>query len=184
MNLQLRPFEPEDIDRLLDWIPNEATMVQWSGPYFIWPLSRAALGEYQQSGLQQPPVRRIFKAVDGDSGAVLGHIELNNLDFRNLSATLSRVLVNPSQRGQGLGLAMTLAALQVAFDQLHLHRVNLHVYDFNQPAIHCYERAGFRREGYLRQQMKVGNEYWNTWAMAILEDEWRALHPMKESEKA
>lgn len=182
MNLQLKPFEPADIEYLVKWIPDESAMVQWSGPYFTWPLSRAALSEYQQSGLIQPPIRRIFKAVAADSGAVLGHIELNNLDFRSFSATLSRVLVNPSQRGQGIGLAMTLATLQVAFDQLHLHRVNLHVYDFNQPAIHCYERAGFRREGYLRQQMKVGNGYWNTWAMAILEDEWRALHPAEESE--
>jgi len=165
MNLQLKLFELGDIEYLLKWIPDESIMVQWSGPYFTWPLSRAALSEYQQSGLLQPPIRRIFKAVDADSGAVLGHIELNNLDFRSLSATLSRVLVNPSLRGQGIGLSMTMAALQVAFDQLHLHRVNLHVYDFNQPAIRCYERCGFQTYGTEPQAIFHGGKYYDEYLM-------------------
>ena len=32
-----------------------------------------------------------------------------------------------------------------------MHRVGLGVFDFNDSAIACYERAGFRREGVLRE---------------------------------
>ena len=35
---------------------------------------------------------------------IIGHIALNNIDFKNCSATLSKVLVgDPQMRGQGLG---------------------------------------------------------------------------------
>ena len=180
MTISLKPFEAGDIDRLLSWIDSEALMVQWSGPYFTWPLTRPALEAYQRTAFQEPAIRKIHKVVDDSSGDVVGHIELNNLDFRNLSATLSRVLIAPQARGRGICLPMTRAILAVAFDQLYLHRVNLNVYDFNHKAIRCYERAGFRREGFQRHVARVGSEFWDSWSMAILEDEWRALTARQE----
>lgn len=58
------------------------------------------------------------------------------------------------------------------FGQLQLHRVSLGVFDFNLAAIACYEKAGFVKEGLLREARKVGNEFWNLWEMSILEREW------------
>jgi RimJ/RimL family protein N-acetyltransferase len=62
--------------------------------------------------------------------------------------------------------------LKVAFDELNLHRVSLGVFDFNLSAIACYEKAGFIKEGLLRDARKNDDEYWNLWEMSILEDEW------------
>ncbi len=62
--------------------------------------------------------------------------------------------------------------LKIAFEDLHLHRVSLGVYDFNAPAIACYEKAGFKKEGLLRDSAKIGDEYWSSWEMSIIENEW------------
>ncbi len=62
--------------------------------------------------------------------------------------------------------------LYIAFDGLGLHRVSMGVFDFNASAIRCYEKAGFIKEGLLRDARKHGDEYWSLWEMIILEDEW------------
>jgi RimJ/RimL family protein N-acetyltransferase len=182
VKIELLPFEATDVDQLLTWITSEAELTQWSGPYFKFPLQRNDLLSHLLTAEKSPPIRKIFKAVRIDTGAVAGHIELNDLDFSNRSASLARVLVNPEFRNQGICLPMVNSALTIAFDQLNLHRISLRVYDFNHPAIHCYERAGFRREGFFRHYSKVGDQWWDSWSMAILEDEWQALHPLTTQE--
>lgn len=182
MKIELLPFDATDVDRLLTWIASEAELVQWSGPYFKYPLQHSDLLTYQLTAEKSPPVRKIYKAIETTSGAVVGHIELNDLDFTFRSASLSRVLINPEYRNQGVCLPMVNAALTIGFDHLHLHRISLRVYDFNHPAIRCYERAGFRREGFFRHFSRVGGQWWDSWSMAILEDEWRSIHPLTHQE--
>jgi len=175
MEIELTPFEESDVDYLLSWVSTETELVQWSGPYFKFPLQRQDLLNYQRTA--SPTFRQIFKAIQKEPFAVVGHIELNDLDFNFRSASLSRVLVSPHNRNSGVCLPMVNAALSIAFEQLQLHRISLRVYDFNHPAIRCYERAGFRREGFFRHFSRVGDQWWDSWSMAILEDEWRAIHP-------
>lgn len=54
--------------------------------------------------------------------------------------------------------------------------MTLGVFDFNTPAIHCYEKVGFVKEGMLRDARKNGDNYWNLIEMGILEDEWRRIY--------
>ena len=68
-------------------------------------------------------------------------------------------------------------ALRVGFTELGLRRIDLRVYGFNEPAIHCYEKAGFVKEGLLRKSQKVGDRYWDTIVMAILREEWKDAGP-------
>lgn len=172
--IALAPFEPADFSRLITWVPSAEFMMQWSGPFFTHPLDEAQLDCYYQSGQSEPPIRKIYKAVDISTAEVVGHIELNNIDRRNLAATVSKVLVAPHRQGQGIGTAMTAQLLKIAFEQLRLHRVSLYVFDFNLPAVHCYQKLGFTQEGHLRDFRKVGDTYWSSYVMAILEDEWRS----------
>jgi RimJ/RimL family protein N-acetyltransferase len=116
---------------------------------------------------------------------VIGHIELNDIDLRNRAATLCRVLVGePSLRGKGIGPRMLEELLEVGFGQFELHRIDLFVFDFNQAAIRCYEKVGFRKEGHIREARKIGNEYWSLYQMSILDPEWRSsLSSYLEREK-
>jgi len=54
--------------------------------------------------------------------------------------------------------------------------VTLDVFDFNTPAMKCYEKVGFKKEGLLRDARKYGDKYWNLIKMGILEDEWKELN--------
>jgi RimJ/RimL family protein N-acetyltransferase len=174
MKIELLQFEREDIPRMISWIPSEESLILWSGPYFHFPLDVQQLEDYLQSGVGSPPPRRIYKVKDANFQNVIGHIELNQIDRRNMAATISKVLVgNPENRGKGYGQAMVRALLRIAFVEEKLHRVDLKVFDFNRSAIECYKRLGFQTEGHLRDYRKVGNAYWSSFQMSILENEWK-----------
>ncbi len=51
----------------------------------------------------------------------------------------------------------------------------LDVYSFNPRAEKTYLKAGFKREGVLKDAVKDGDQYADDILMAILEDEWREL---------
>lgn len=174
MDVTLLPFGREDFDRLMGWITSEAEIVQWAGPYFTFPFDRPQLEAYLASSQVENPPRLIFKAAEAASGQVVGHIELNNIDRRNRAATVSKVLVAPSWRGKGAATGMVRRLLEIGFGKMALHRISLFVFDFNTPALRCYEKLGFQREGYFRDYRRVGEVYWSSVAMALLEDEWRA----------
>jgi len=91
--IQLRPFDRTDFARLIAWSPSEEFLMQWAGPHFRFPLDEAQLEAYWQSTQGDAPIRRIFAVVDKETNAPIGHIELNNIDRRNRSATLARVLI-------------------------------------------------------------------------------------------
>lgn len=173
MEVELRPFERNDFARLIGWIKSPDFLLQWAGANFNYPLDEAQLERYIQGSEGEQPIRRIFKAVDINTKAVVGHIELNNIDLRNKSAKVCRVLVGePSLRGRGIGTQMIRKLLDIGFHQLSLHRIDLVVFDFNKAAIRCYEKLGFVKEGHLREVRRIGGEYWSLYQMSILEHEW------------
>jgi RimJ/RimL family protein N-acetyltransferase len=170
--VELEAFERADFERLIGWIGSAEELMLWAGPIFRWPLDRVQLERYLAAAEGVEPSRRIYRAVD--NGEVVGHVELNAIERTHRTATLSRVLVRPGLRGRGTGTAMVRRVLAAAFDELGLHRVDLFVFDFNAPAIACYERLGFRHEGRLRDYRRLGDRYLSSLLMSMLEDEWRA----------
>ncbi len=185
IQIELKPFERNDFSRLMDWVKTPEFLLQWAGPIFTFPLNESQLDMYLRGSQGDPPIRKIYKVINTSDRKVIGHIELNDIDLRNKTATVCRVLVGEhSLRGKGIGPRMLKELLEVGFGQFGLHRIDLLVFDFNQAAIRCYEKVGFRKEGHIREARKIGNEYWSLYQMSILEDEWRStLSSFLEREK-
>ncbi|WP_173776327.1 GNAT family N-acetyltransferase [Candidatus Promineifilum breve] len=174
MNVELRPFTADDIDQLIAWVPSAEFLLQFAGPRFQFPLTREQLARFLENTVGEEPLHMPFAAIDAATGETIGHIQLLSIDRPNRSLTIGRVLVGPSAlRGRGAGGQIMRAALRIAFEEMGMHRVDLGVFDFNAPAIACYERVGFRREGLLRDSRRSGDHYWSLILMSILEDEWR-----------
>ncbi len=171
--ITLRYFEPADFKQLIGWVETPEFMLQWAGPSFVFPLNEFQLEEYLKDANRKNSSSYIYSVIDGDMDKVVGHISLTRIDRNNRSARIGRVLIGDSEvKGKGMCRQMMQQMLKIAFEELELHRVTLGVFDFNKPAIACYEKAGFQKEGLLRDHQKFGNEYWSLWEMAILEDEW------------
>ncbi|MFZ3579277.1 GNAT family N-acetyltransferase [Virgibacillus sp. DJP39] len=171
--IELKRFGRSDFKQLINWIDSPDFLLQWGGPGFNYPFDEPQLEEYMKNTNNNSPDILVYKVVDKETKDVLGHISLGKIDRSNRSARIGRVLVgDKNARGQGIGYLMVREILIVAFEELNMHRVSLGVFDFNAPAISAYEKAGFVKEGLLRDARKNGDEYWSLWEMSILENEW------------
>jgi len=174
--IELRPFDPGDFALVLSCIDSEEAMVQWSGLGFHWPLTERQLADYHAATQQQNPTVCAWTVFDAESGAIAGHVALANMNPRHGVATISRVLIAPSQRGRGLCQPLIREVVRLGFEDLGLRRINLAVYDFNLPAIRCYEACGFVHEGRWREFAQVGDQTWSLIWMAILRRDWEPEH--------
>jgi RimJ/RimL family protein N-acetyltransferase len=163
--IELRPFTGSDAGLILDWITTEEDMLLWSGPALGWPLAPERL-----TAKASEPDRRSWTAIDARTGTAVGHASLL-VDPRHRTGRLGRIVTAPAARGRGLGTRLVDAALDVAFDELRLHRVGLSVYSHNTTALRLYERLGFVREGVLRDVALVNGSWWSSVEMGILEHE-------------
>lgn len=164
-NIELRPFESSDFKRLIQWIPSAEFLMQWGGLLFKYPLSKSQLESYFQKADGKNPTRLIYKAVDLTSGAVVGHAELDQINYLKRTAVATRVMVGEqSMRGQGIGGQIIRQLLEIGFN-LKLESIELIVFDFNTAAINCYQKVGFKITGYVEDGRKVGDEYWSYYEM-------------------
>ena len=107
-------------------------------------------------------------------GQILGESVVNEINFSLRCANFRIALFSAQARGHGLGTWAIRMTQAYAFDTLHLHRLSLDVFSFNTRAIRAYERAGFVREGVLRDAIATSGGYADDVLMSMLESEWRA----------
>jgi RimJ/RimL family protein N-acetyltransferase len=80
----------------------------------------------------------------------------------------------PEFWGRGYGSDALRLALRYAFQELNAHHVSLGVFEYNPRAQRAYEKAGFRHEGRIRQELLRGGKRWDVLLMGILRREWDA----------
>ena len=118
---------------------------------------------------------RYFFLIIAPNGRIIGESIINEIEWNLRSANFRIGLYQLTERGKGIGTWATEATRDFAFEKLRLHRLELDVYSFNPRAEKVYLKAGFKREGVLRDAIMDGNEYADDILMSILEDEWKAL---------
>lgn len=109
------------------------------------------------------------------AGRCIGNARLDSFDQASRSARYAAGLFEPAVWGRGYGTELTRLILRHAFEDMHLHRVDLVVLEYNQRAIACYRKCGFVQEGVLRESALVAGEWHSDLQMSILEHEYRAV---------
>lgn len=174
MAIRLEKFTYEEISQLISWIPNKEFLLQWAGPTYTIELLEKQLKNDINIMQKENSSSLMFSAKLIESNETVGHIQLLGIDRINMSARIGRVLVGGAEnRNKGIGLQMINSILDISFNKLNLHRVDLGVFDFNESAIACYKKARFIIEGSFRECRKINGQYWSLINMSILEDEYR-----------
>jgi RimJ/RimL family protein N-acetyltransferase len=101
---------------------------------------------------------------------VIGTCTLANLSTEHRRAEVGFALAQ-SAWGHGYISEALTALLTFAFETLHLHRIEADVDPRNHRSIAVLERAGFRREGYLRERYHLGGEVQDALFYGLLRSE-------------
>lgn len=118
--------------------------------------------------------RYLFLVIAPD-GRIIGESVINEIDFDLRCANFRIGIFHSTERGKGIGTWVVETTRDFAFEELKLHRLELDVFSFNPRAEKVYLKAGFKREGVLRDAIYDGKNYADDILMAILEDEWKKI---------
>lgn len=89
----------------------------------------------------------------------LGSVYIRDIDRKHNKAEYGIFIGEDDARGRGVGTAAAKLMLRYCFGEEGLHRVYLRVCATNRQAIRSYEKAGFVREGLLRDDVRIDGEY-------------------------
>ena len=105
-------------------------------------------------------------------GDIAGMVSFHHIDKRNRSATIGYWLAK-SMTGQGIMTAAVKALIMEGFEDLELNRIQARVETSNDPSQAVCERAGFKKEGVLREAEWLYDHYVDITMNAVLKSEWR-----------
>lgn len=178
--VELQRFEKKDIDTVLNWTEGTTPefLMQWAGPSFSHPLTEYQILDYLSTiDNDKERTTLFYKIINQDTDKMVGIVQLGKINKDHLSARIGKFLVgDEGVRNKGIGQQVLRKLFEIGFADLGLHKVTLGVFDFNEQAIHTYEKAGMKKDGLLRDHVKVGDTYWDMYEMSILEEEWRAMY--------
>lgn len=81
---------------------------------------------------------------------------------------MSILIADKEARGKGYGKSAIKQLLEIAFNQLKLHKVWLVVFEENEKARGLYRKCGFQEEGILKDEYFVKGKYHDMARMAII----------------
>ncbi|MBU7013667.1 MAG: GNAT family N-acetyltransferase [Theionarchaea archaeon] len=111
-------------------------------------------------------------AIETVKGEFIGNIGLHNIDLHNRKAELGIFIGDKEYWGKGYGTEAVLLGLKFAFEALNLNKVYLRTFVSNKRAQRCYEKAGFKKEGILRQDMFKNGNYVDCIVYSVLIEEY------------
>ena len=166
MNYTIRRAEPSDY---------EAMHRIFTGPRVVWGTLQLPYPsvEMWRKRLAEPPEGLIRLVACLESGELVGQLGLHLTPDkpRRRHAGGIGMAVRDDWQGKGVGTALLQAAIDLADRWLDLTRLDLQVFVDNEPAVHLYEKFGFRIEGRLARYAFRDGQYVDTYIMARLRGE-------------
>jgi RimJ/RimL family protein N-acetyltransferase len=112
-----------------------------------------------------------FVIVTIGENKMIGTVSLEKIDWLNRSATLGIFIGEENFRNDGYGTEAIKLILEYGFKYMNLHSIKLDLMEFNQRALRCYGKCGFKEYGRRRKCKFINGKYYDTICMDILEDE-------------
>jgi RimJ/RimL family protein N-acetyltransferase len=171
--VRLRGYEKSDLGAVMSWWHDEEVTKFISAAVF--PASSLEEEQFIENAASgKDPLNKEFVIETLSDRKYIGAIGLHNISWLSRNAKLGIVIGDKEYWGRGYGTDAVEVLLRLAFEKMGLHRVELIVFTFNERAIACYEKCGFRREGILRDYVFKLGAFQDALMMSILASEYSA----------
>ena len=119
--------------------------------------------------------------AQGDDDRHLGNVSVWFTSKANSAGEVG-YWIRSDAAGRGFGTEATARALQIAFEELNMHRVVTRIAVGNVASERIVQKLGFLKEGTLRDEVKVGPKWLDHTVWGLLEREWRYERRRYEAE--
>ena len=160
----LRLMTPQDTDLIIAWRNSDQVRKN-----FIYqePFTRAGHENWIRTMIDTGKALQ-FVICDTKGGKPLGSAYIRDIDRKHNKAEYGIFIGEADARGRGVGTAAAKLMLACCFEELKLHRIYLRALADNLQALRSYEKAGFVREGSLRDDVRIDGKYRDIVWMAAL----------------
>ena len=168
--IYLRKMTYEDTDDIVRWRNSDAVRRN-----FIYQ------GEFTKEG-HENWIRTMVETgkvvqmmiVERDTNKAVGSVFVRDIDYGHRKGEYGIFIGEDMARGKGYGTLAAKQMIALCFGELGLHKLMLRVCAANGQAIRSYEKAGFTKEAYLKDDVFVNGEYRDIVLMAIINEEKKA----------
>lgn len=167
----LREYRAEDLSAIRAWV-NDKEVTRYLGGAYRRVQTWEQTEEMLTRRLNGDAGGEAYVISDRQDGKYIGQAELMMIDPVARKAEMAIVLMKERQ-GMGYALESVKLLAKYSFEEMNLNRVWLKCAEKNERAVRLYERAGFRREGVLRNDLYIDGEYQNAVIMGLLKGEQR-----------
>ncbi|KHE70162.1 GNAT family N-acetyltransferase [Halobacillus sp. BBL2006] len=112
-----------------------------------------------------------FPVVKTNEDILIGHMVFHKY-FGEHSYEIGWVF-NPKYQNKGYATEAAKAILAFGFETMNLHRIIATCQPENIPSYRVMEKIGMRREGFFKKCIPNGDEWWDEYYYAILQEEWK-----------
>ena len=169
--LRFRPIEREDLKLLHEW-ENDFELIMYSRSKPMNFVNMAQLEkQYEEWVKDEKELRFIVELID--SKEAIGIARLRREDWGNVkTAEVGTYIGKKELWGKGLGRQITVALLEMSFNQLNVERCEAWSVEYNHRAHKALEACGFKKGGVMRQAAFVNGRRWDGFHFDILRDEY------------
>ena len=166
-NIYLSPLNIEDAEKYLEWFC-DFSMTDGLGTS-----SNLMTIEAEKEWLEKTIKNNDFHfaIVSLGNDQLIGTCGFNEISHQNRIGTVGIFLGNEENRSRGLGAEALRLLLDYGFHYLNLNNIMLNVKSFNERAISCYKKVGFKEFGRRRQSYFLNGKYYDDVQMDILAEE-------------
>lgn len=112
-----------------------------------------------------------FGIVKLENDELIGACGIERINNINRTGTIGIFIGEKQEREKGIGTETIRLLLDYGFNYLNLHNIKLDVLTFNERAIACYKKCGFKECGRRRESYYLNGKYYDTISMDILKNE-------------
>jgi RimJ/RimL family protein N-acetyltransferase len=109
-----------------------------------------------------------YMIVSSENNLSVGSVYIMDISYTHKKDEFGIFIGSSSLCGRGIGILATKEMLRLAFEELGLHKVYLRVFADNLPAIKCYEKAGFIKERWLKDDVFIEDSFYDMLLMSAL----------------
>lgn len=167
--VKLTALIEDDLNTIMEWYHNP-TFSRLFDAVPAAPRSMSSLRSWFE-GLSSSTNQYVFAIRTIESNQLIGYIELDGILWNQRVTWVAIAIGDERNRGQGYGKEALELALQFAFHELNLRRVQLTVFSYNQPAIQLYKKLGFTYEGTYREFLERDGKMYDMLLFGLLKKE-------------
>ncbi|MBP2026137.1 GNAT family N-acetyltransferase [Peptoniphilus stercorisuis] len=103
---------------------------------------------------------------------IIGESVLNEIDYKNKSANFRIAIFKKNERNKKIGSLVIEETIKYGFLNLNLDKITLDVFSFNKRAKKSYEKAGFKIESIMKNDISLNGVFYDDISMYITKDMW------------